>query len=132
MTTGTKQGGPSGTDTASAIYRLPQGRGRIYHELPAPWRPEKSKRAGAYKENKMKLENITTWFKKRRKRKGKKKRFEIGDRISCKGWNDLLAAALMLSSEGYKIEIESLIGSRDIMDMTEIILKITALPENND
>lgn len=48
---------------------------------------------------------------------------------SCKSWKDLLAAALMLSSEGYKIEVASLIGSKDIMDMTEIILTITALPE---
>ena len=55
-----------------------------------------------------------------------KQRFEIGSRVICKSWKDLLHAALMLTSKGYKIEIESLIGS---MDMTEIVLTITALPE---
>lgn len=53
----------------------------------------------------------------------KTKRFELGDRIFCKNWKDLLATALTLSGEGYGVEV---IGFRD---MSDNVLTITALPE---
>lgn len=54
----------------------------------------------------------------------KTKRFELGDRIFCKNWKDLLATALTLSGEGYGVEV---IGFRD---MSDNVLTITALPED--
>lgn len=54
------------------------------------------------------------------------KRFELGDRIFCKHWLELYVAALMLSSEGYRVEV---IGLRGISCN---ILTITALPEKKE
>lgn len=54
------------------------------------------------------------------------KRFELGDRIFCKHWNELLVVGLVLSSEGYGVNV---IGLRGI---SGDILTITALPEEKE
>ncbi len=65
-----------------------------------------------------KIKEITT--------KIRDKRFKLGDRIFCKHWQELLTAALTLSSEGYRVHV---IGLRGISGN---ILEITALPEEKE
>ena len=49
-----------------------------------------------------------------------RKEYEVGDKIKCKDWKDLRHKALLLSSEGYGVEV---IG---FSDMSDNILTITA------
>lgn len=56
----------------------------------------------------------------------KTKQYELGDRISCKNWENLLATGLILKSKGYGVNV---IGRKDMMND---VLTITALPEDEN
>lgn len=50
----------------------------------------------------------------------------VGKKISCRTWTDLKAKALYLSSIGYGVAVNG------FKDMSDNVLTITALPEEND
>jgi len=49
----------------------------------------------------------------------------VGKRISCRTWHDLRVKALYLSSIGYGVAVNG------FKDMSDNVLTITALPEEN-